>query len=266
MYTVTSKDGTTIAFDQSGSGSAVILVDGALGHRNPDEQDALSALLSKHFTVINYDRRGRGDSTDTAPYAPEREIEDIEALIDSVGGSASLYGISSGAVLALEAANNLGPKVQKLALYEPPFIIDDSRPPLPTDYVEQINRSSEAGRPGDAVEVFMTQAILLPSEYLEPMRQSPSWAGMESVAHTLAYDGTIVRDFMQGHPLPTDRWTSVTCPALVMSGENSEPFFHDAGQSLASLLPQATYQVVAGQDHNLDPQAIAPLLEQFFAS
>src|SRR5688572_27028172 len=118
MKTVTSKDGTKIAFDQIGNGPVIILVDSALADRTLCVKQA--TLLAKDFTVINYDRRGRGDSTDTQPYAVDREIEDIEALIDEVGGSAFIFGSSSGAVLALEAANKLSSKVKKQVLYEPP--------------------------------------------------------------------------------------------------------------------------------------------------
>src|SRR4030095_2742195 len=203
MRTVTSKDGTTIAFDQLGKGPVVILVNGALGTRSHAMPNSMSDILSKQFTAIDYDRRGRGDSTDIQPYAVQREIEDIEALINEAGGSAFLFGNSSGAILALEAARVLTNKVKKLALYEPPFIIDDSRPPLPGDYVEQLNAAIAAGRPGDAVEIFMTKALLIPPEFVDmmqnaPMSQTfgdkagakpPEWADMEKVAHTLAYDG-----------------------------------------------------------------------------
>src|SRR5262245_18063302 len=170
MRTVTSKDGTTIAFDQAGRGPAVLLVNGALGTRSHAAPDSMATILSKHFTTIDYDRRGRGDSTDTQPYAVAREIEDIEALIDEAGGSAFLFGNSSGAILALEAARALPNKVKKLALFEPPFIIDDSRPPLPEDYVEQLNTAIAAGRPGDAVEIFMTKAMLIPPDFVAMMR------------------------------------------------------------------------------------------------
>jgi pimeloyl-ACP methyl ester carboxylesterase len=146
MKTVTSKDGTTIAFDQYGTGPAVILVTGAAAFASQPGGDALAVQLAPHLTVINYDRRGRGKSGDTQPYAAKREIEDIEALIDAVGGSAFLYGISSGAVFALEAPSSLPKKVKKLAIYEPPFIIDSSRPPLPDDYVPQLNVAIAADR------------------------------------------------------------------------------------------------------------------------
>jgi pimeloyl-ACP methyl ester carboxylesterase len=263
MKTVTSKDGTTIAFDEIGEGQPLILVTGAMGTRASHTE--LADALAPNFKVINYDRRGRVDSTDTLPYAVEREIEDIEALIDHAGGSASLYGISSGAILALEAANQLPNKVRKLVMYEPPFIINDSRPPIPSDYVEHLNELTAQERRSDAVEYFMTAAIGLPEEYLGPMKQSPMWAGMEKVAHTIAYDGTFVREFMVGQPLPTDRWTAATMPTLVMNGGESDTFFKDGALSLATILPNGTHRELAGQNHGVEAQALAPVLVEFFA-
>jgi pimeloyl-ACP methyl ester carboxylesterase len=276
--TVTSKDGTTIAFDQLGKGPVVILVNGALGTRSHATPNSMADILSKRFTVIDYDRRGRGDSGDTLPYAVQREIEDIEALIDEVGGSAFLFGNSSGAILALEAVRALPNTVKKLALFEPPFIIDDSRPPLPNDYVEQLNAAIAANRPGDAVEIFMTKALLIPPEFVAMMRNTPmdqtfgdeagarppEWAEMEKVAHTLAYDGIIVKDFLAGKPLPTKRWASFTAPTLVIVGGNSEPFFHDGARALVDDMPNAQRSILEGQDHAVSPTALAPLLTEFF--
>jgi pimeloyl-ACP methyl ester carboxylesterase len=280
MKTVHSKDGTTIAYEQLGEGPAVILVAGALGVRSHPMGQQLAALLAQHFTVINYDRRGRGDSGDTPPYAVEREVEDIDALIDEAGGSASLCGISSGAVLALEAASRLPDKVMKLALYEPPFIVDDSRPPLPEDYVAQLNRAIAEGRPGDAVEIFMTKAILIPAEFVAQMRNAPmgevfdsemkppEWAEMERVAHTLPYDGTIMGETMSGKPLLPERveqWGDWQKPTLVIVGGESEIFFHKGTQALADVLLNAKHQVLEGQAHDVSPQALAPVLAEFFA-
>jgi pimeloyl-ACP methyl ester carboxylesterase len=273
MQKVTSRDGTVIAFDQTGQGPVVILVTGALGVRSDAE---LVAQLAPHFTVINYDRRGRGNSSNTLPYAVEREIEDIEALIDATGGSAYLYGISSGAALALEAANKLPAKVEKLALYEPPFIVDNSRPPLPEDYVAQLNAAIAAGRPGDAVEIFMTKAILIPAEFVAQMKQGPmsevfesemkppEWVGMEKVAHTLPYDGLIMGNTMSGQPLPTGKWISVSAPTLVIVGGDSEPFFHSGTQALVEILPKARHRVLAGQNHAVASKVLAPVLIKFF--
>lgn len=279
--TVTSKDGTTIAFDQYGQGPAIILVTGALGVRSPHPMSRqLPELLSQQFTVIDYDRRGRGDSGDTPPYAVQREVEDIDALIDAAGGSAFLYGISSGAVLALEAASKLTDKVKKLALYEPPFIIDDSRPPVPKDYVEQLNAAIAAGRPGDAVEIFMTKALLIPRDFVAQMRHAPmsksfgddagmkppEWADMEKVAHTLAYDGMVMGDTMSGKSLPAKKWFANVAATLVITGGNSEAFFHDGAKVLVNDLPHAQHRILEGQDHAVSPAALAPVLIEFFRS
>jgi pimeloyl-ACP methyl ester carboxylesterase len=279
MNTVTSKDGTTIAYDKSGQGPLLILVTGALGTRASDGE--MVSRLAPHFTVISYDRRGRGDSGDTQPYAVQREIEDIVALIEANGGSAYLYGQSSGAVLTLETASQLRSKVTKLALYEPPLILDDSRPRLPADYVDQVNAAIAAGNRGKAVEIFMTEALLIPAEYVEMMKippsqdakvgseesaQPPSWSEMEAVAHTLAYDGMIVRDVAAGVPLPEGKWATTSAKTVVITGENSEPFFHEGAAALAQALPHAEHWKLAGQDHAVAPAALAPMLIKFFTT
>jgi pimeloyl-ACP methyl ester carboxylesterase/predicted enzyme related to lactoylglutathione lyase len=264
MHSVTSKDGTTIAFDRMGTGPSAILVNGALGSRTDTNQQQLASLLAEHFTVFNYDRRGRGDSDDVQPYAVEREIEDIEALIAKAGGTAYMFGMSSGAILALRAAKHLGSKITRLALYEPPLILDHSRPPLPGDYVKQLNNAIADGDRSKAVEIFMTQAILVPEEYLAPMKADPMWAGMEKVAHTLAYDGMVSREFMAGKPWTIGLWNGVTAKTLVITGENSETFFDTTAQKLASDLADAENRVLPGQDHNVAMDALAPMLIEFF--
>ena len=261
MNTVQSKDGTTIAFDRSGEGPAIILVGGATQDRS--DNASLAALLAPRFTVINYDRRGRGDSGDTAPYTVEREVQDLEALINEAGGSAFVFGTSSGANLALEAAAQ-GLNITKLALWEPNFIVNDSRPPLPEDYVEQINEMVSSGRRGDAVEYFMTKAVGLPVEFVIPMRNMPMWEGTEAVAHTLAYDGTIVRDNMAGNPVSAEEWASVTVPTLVIDGGET-PWLSDRAQAMADALPHAQRRTLKGQTHDVAPEVLAPVLEEFFA-
>ena len=259
MQTVTSRDGTTIAFDRSGDGPPVILVGGATQHRafDPSTTD-LAARLADRFTVLNYDRRGRGDSGDTEPYAVEREIEDLGGLIEHAGGSAALYGSSSGGNLALEAAAR-GVGVTKLALWEPNFLVDDSRPPLPDDYVAQLEERVAAGRRGDAVEYFLTTAAGVPAEYLGAMRESPIWAGMEQVAHTLAYDGRIV----DGFELHADRVGAVEAPALVMDGGQT-PWMSSGAEALADALPNGRHRRLEGQEHGPSPDVIAPVLIDFF--
>ena len=259
--TLISKDGTTIAFDKTGQGPSIILVGGALSDRSAAAQ--LTPLLSPHFTVFAYDRRGRGDSGDTAPYAVEREIEDIDALIQEAGGSAFVFGHSSGAALALEATAR-GLAITRLALYEPPFIVDDSRPPLPKDYVEQLNRLVAAGRRGDAIEYFLTKAVGVPDDMVAQMRNMPTWAAMEKMAHTLAYDGKIMGDNMAGKSLRAEQWKSVTIPTLVMDGGASPDWARNAVQALADALPNAQRRTLEGQTHGADPAVIAPVLAEFF--
>jgi pimeloyl-ACP methyl ester carboxylesterase len=260
MDKVTSKDGTTIAFDHSGTGPAIILVGGALSDRSAARP--LAALLASRFSVFSYDRRGRGDSGDVAPYAVEREVEDIEALINEAGGSAFVFGKSSGAVLALEAARRLA--IARLALYEPPFIIDGSRAPVPGDYVQQLTGLVSAGRRGDAVEYFMTKAVDVPAEYVAQMRNAPSWQAMEALAHTLAYDGAIMGNTLSGHPLPAERWAAVTVPTLVMDGGDSPLWAHNGVQAIVDILPHAQRRTLAGQTHAVAPEVLAPVLVEFF--
>jgi pimeloyl-ACP methyl ester carboxylesterase len=261
--TVTSADGTRIAYDRKGSGPALILVPAVLSARAFDPlMSGLMDQLGDRFTVYFYDRRGRGESTDTAPYAVEREIEDIAALVEEAGGEAYAYGISSGATLALRATEVL-PRITRLALYEAPFITDDSRPPLPDDYVEQLDRAVAEGRRSDAVEILMTQAIGVPAEYLAPMKADPSWVGMEAAAHTFSHDGWVMGTTMSGRPLPAE-WGKIRTPTLVISGGNGEAFMRRGARELADLLPNGEHTVLEGQGHDVEPVALAPLLADFF--
>jgi pimeloyl-ACP methyl ester carboxylesterase len=257
MNEVTSSDGTTIAFDRLGEGPPVILVCG--GSTDRASNAPLAALLAEHFTVFNYDRRGRGDSGDTPPYAVERELEDIEALIGAAGGSAFLYGTSSGAGLALIAAAS-GLDITKLALWEPPYILDESSRP-PADQVERYNEMIAAGRRGDAVEFFMSKVVGLPPEFVAYARTQPFWQAQEAIAHTLAYDATIMGDYS----LPTERAAAVSAPTIVIVGGASLPFMRETAQALADVIPDAQYRILEGQEHNVSPDAIAPVMVGFFA-
>ena len=256
MNNVTSRDGTTIAFDQLGDGPPVILVCGASTDRMANAP--LAALLAEHFTVFNYDRRGRGDSGDTAPYAVEREVEDLDAVIDDAGGSAFVYGTSSGGVLALEAAAS-GLALTKLALWEVPFAIDEGNRP-PADQVERYDEMIAAGRRGDAVEYFMTKVVGLPPEFLAYARTQPFWQAQKALAHTLAYDATIMGD----HSLPVERAAAVTAPTLVLAGEASFPFMRETARALANIIPDGQHRILEGQEHNVDPAVLAPVLVEFF--
>jgi pimeloyl-ACP methyl ester carboxylesterase len=263
MNTVVSADGTTIAFDRAGQGPPVILVAGATATRADPGNSGLAERLAGRFTAYNYDRRGRGDSTDTQPYAVEREVEDIAALAAEAGGTACIYGISSGGVLAFEAARRL-PSLTKLAVYEPPFIVDDSRPPRARDYVQQLDKMTAEGRRGDAVVYFMTEAVGMPAEFAAGMREQPFFPALEAVAHTIAYDGRIMGNTMYGGPLPAE-WTSYPGSTLVVDGGNT-PWLHAGSVALGELLPNARHITLGGQDHNVDPDAIAPVLIDYFAA
>jgi pimeloyl-ACP methyl ester carboxylesterase len=259
VQTLTSHDGTAIAFDRHGQGTPVILVGGAFQHRTFDPSTSeLASLLSDHLSVFHYDRRGRGDSGDTPPYAIEREVEDLEALVDEAGGTARLYASSSGCNLVLTAVQR-GVQARKLALWEPNFRVDDSRPPLPDDYVAQLEARIAADRRDDAVEYFLTTAVGMPPEFVAPMRDMPMWSAMEQVAHTLPYDGRIV----DGFRLQVDQLKSVGGETLVMAGGQT-PWMTAGAQALAEALPNATFRLVEGQGHDVAPTAIAPFLVEFF--
>jgi pimeloyl-ACP methyl ester carboxylesterase len=222
----------------------------------------LAPLLAKNFTVFIYDRRGRNESGDTPPYAVEREVEDIEALLQAAGGSAFVYGISSGAMLALIAASQL-PAITKLALYEPPLVLDDSRPPIPKDYLEQYKQMLAEGRRGDMLEYFMTVAVGMPPEAVAPMRDMPMWPGLEAVAHTLVYDTTIMGDFTLSPELARQA-AAIQAPTLVMGGGASPQQLQHAAQAVAGAIPGARLRMLDGQTHDVSAEAIAPVLEAFF--
>ena len=259
MNTAVSADGTMIAFDRYGDGPPVIMTVGAFNTRSQTEP--LARTLAPQFTVPNYDRRGRGDSGDTAPYSVEREIEDIAALIQQAGGSASLFGHSSGATLALKAAAS-GLPITHLVLYEPPFNTDDNDPALPAGFAGELAKLVSAGRRGDAVELYQTTAVGIPQEVVAQMRHAPFRPGLEAIAHTLAYDAAIIGD----RSLPAGLLATVTIPALVITGEQSPPFLRNAAQATAAALTNGQLAVLPGQTHDLNPDATAPVMTEFLAS
>jgi pimeloyl-ACP methyl ester carboxylesterase len=257
MDTVTSSDGTKIAFDRMGEGPPIVLVTGGSVDRMSNAP--LAHELASDFTVLNYDRRGRGPSGDTPPYAIEREIEDIEAMLEAAGGSAHLYGSSSGAALALQAAA-AGLPVAKLALWEPPYILDENaRPPADTasiyrDFVAKGDR-------GGAVEYFMAKVVGMPAEFVAGARSQPWWAWTEALAHTLAYDAEIMADYS----LPEEKAARVTVPTVVIDGGASFGFMGQTADALAKVLPKGQRQTLPGQEHNVDPNVLGPALKEFFA-
>jgi pimeloyl-ACP methyl ester carboxylesterase len=260
MNTVISKDSTTIAFDRSGQGPAVILVGGAFQYRAIDPRTAqLAELLSEHFTVFHYDRRGRGESGDTAPYAVEREVEDLDALMAEAGGSACVFGMSSGGVLALDAAAR-GLAIAKLALYELPFNAGDEQARAAAQYyTRELTARLREGRRGDAVALAMT-TWGAPAEAVAGMRQTPIWPLFEAVAPTLAYDDAIMGD----GAVPTQRMASIRIPTLVMAGGASPAFMSEAAQAVAHALPNAQLRILEEQTHDVAPEILAPVLAAFF--
>ena len=261
MNTITSRDGTQIAYDKQGDGPAVILVDGALCTRSFGSKPELVNLLAPHGAVYSYDRRGRGDSGDTLPYAVAREVEDIEALIDEAGGTASLYGHSSGAALALEAALQLGPKVTKLAMYEAPYNDDAAAQPAWTEYINRLTGLLAVERRGDAVALFMAY-VGMPADQIEGMRQAPFWPSLEAIGPTLAYDHAALLG--ADRSVPTARVARVTVPTLVMYGSASFAFMRDTALALSQAIPHAQLRTLDGQTHEVHPDVLAPILVEFF--
>ncbi|MFE4638541.1 alpha/beta fold hydrolase [Streptomyces sp. NPDC056773] len=262
MFTVVSSDGTAIAAERHGTtGPVLILVGGTLMTRV--RHAPLAALLARDFSVVNYDRRGRGDSGDHPVHTVQREIDDLDALIEHVGGPVLLFGMSSGAVLALEAVAR-GSSVSALALYEPPFVVDGTRPPLPADYVDRVEAALARGSATEALTHFLTTGLAMPDEEIARMRHTPVWAAWESVARTLPYDGRLMAGTMSGRPLPTDRWSSVSVPVLVGHGGAGETYMAHAAKELASHGDNYTLHTLPGQNHTVDPQALAPVLTAFF--
>lgn len=264
MKTVRSKDGTMIAYDQTGQGPALILVAGAFSYRKFPGLLQLVDLLAPHFTVINYDRRGRGDSGDTQPYAVEREYEDLQALVDAAGGSASVWGLSSGAVLALKAAAN-GVNFKKMVLYEPPFWVEPGGHLPPADFGKRLEDFAANDQRAEAIRYFMTKGMGAPGFVVIMMRFMPGvWSRLKAVAHTLHYDAKLVADHSDGKPLNPAQWTSVTLPTLVMYGSKSPASLQAAAKGLANVLPNAQLRVLEGQSHNVSMKVLAPVLIEYF--
>jgi pimeloyl-ACP methyl ester carboxylesterase len=263
MSKVISRDGTAIAYDRIGNGPAVILVNGALVYRAFQGRGPLATLLADHFTVYTYDRRGRGESGDTLPYAVEREVEDLDALINEAGSTACVYGDSSGAALVMEAALRLGDKIQKIAMYEVPYNDDATARKAWRKYTNQLVELLAANRPGDAVELFMTTIVGAPAEVVNGMRQSHVWQILEAIAPTLAYDHTAILG--DEASIPTDRAARVTVPALVMNGSMSFPFMRDTARALSKAIPLGQHMTIEGASHDVSAEALAPVLKMFFA-
>jgi pimeloyl-ACP methyl ester carboxylesterase len=259
---VTSADGTEIAYEVSGSGPALVLVDGAMCQRAMGPSRGLGKELSGAFTVYAYDRRGRGESGPGAsPYAIEREVEDLVAVIAATGGPAHLLGVSSGATLALEAART-GAPVDRLVVYESPVIVDDTHPANDPHLPERLQAMVDSGRRGDAVRTFL-RTVGAPAPVVVLMRLMPPWKKMTAVAHTLPYDLRIVIGHQQGEPLPTGYYDAVSAPTLVIAGGKSPEYMRNGQAAIAAAVPGARLETLPGQTHMVKPKAVAPVVERF---
>ena len=261
MSQVRSKDGTAIAFERTGTGPALIVVDGAFCSRAFGPSPKIAPLLASHFTVYTYDRRGRAQSGDTAPYAPVREVEDLAAIVEAAGGQASLLGLSSGGALALEAAAS-GVPIRKVIAYEPPYV-DESGQNGGAAHEGELARLLALDNRGGMVKYFMKDMVGAPAPMVVMMRLMPwIWRKLEAVAHTLPYDAALMTQFR----IPRARFAAIRTPVLVMNGTKTDTRLKNAARSLADVIPGAQYRELAGQTHNVKPGVLAPAAVEFLAS
>jgi pimeloyl-ACP methyl ester carboxylesterase len=257
---VTSVDGTQIAFDRLGQGPLVVVVSGIFCDRQTTRE--LAERLARQFSVINFDRRGRGDSGDAARYAVEREVEDLGALIAEAGGTASVYGHSSGAGLALNAAAS-GLPITRLVLHEPPYGPDDEESRRGArELAENVRATLAEDRRSDAIKLFFT-ASGMPPEMVEGMSSDPK---MHAVAPTMPYDFEVMGDISRGGTIPEDLVRAISIPTLVIAGGASPDFFRDTAARIAEVLPNGKHTVLEGQDHGASADVVAPVVAEFFAT
>lgn len=261
MPTFTSRDGTRIAYDVRGQGEPVILIDGAFCGRNMGPMPKLAPLLAPHFTVYNYDRRGRGDSGDTLPFSVDREYEDLGALIEIAGGSANLYGTSSGAALALFATAR-GLPVRRLAIFEPPFTDIPGGKPMPLGYQAEVERLAAADRRAELLKYFMVRMIGMPAIMMPMMRLNPAWKAMLHNALSLPHDTAI----MEGYGFPTAVASSIRVPTLVMSGDKTFRQLREPVRLARETIPGARFVSLPGQSHDAAAELVAPALVDFFTA
>jgi pimeloyl-ACP methyl ester carboxylesterase len=259
METTRSADGTSIAHVVNGNGPPLILVGGAFcDHKARTAGLPLSKALEGRLRVTAFDRRGRGESEDTAPYAVAREVEDLAALIEKAGGSAAVYGHSSGAVLALEAAV-AGVPITRLALYEPPLVFADTRAPMPPDLVERLVALTAAGQRSETAELFLTKGIGVPAPAVAGMKASPAWPHLTALSHTLSYDATLTRDAAG----IVAKGARLEIPTLLMAGDKSEAWMQTGVLRLAAAVPGVRHETLAGQTHDVQSEPLARLLFDF---
>jgi pimeloyl-ACP methyl ester carboxylesterase len=258
----TSADGTQIAYEVTGEGPVLVLVDGALCSRTMGPSRDLASALGGDFRVVAYDRRHRGESgAGASSYALEREMEDLAAVIDAVGGTAHVFGSSSGAALALEAAR-AGVPIERLAVYEAPFIVDDTHPANDPRLPLQLEGMVAEGRRGDAVKTFM-RTVGAPAPVVAMMRLMPVWKKLTGVAHTLPYDLSLVIEHEQGRPLPDGYYDAVSADTLVIAGGKSPEYMRNAQAAIAEAVPNARLEVLPGQTHMIKTKVVAPVLTEF---
>ncbi|MEU0578214.1 alpha/beta hydrolase [Streptomyces griseoincarnatus] len=254
---ISSRDGTPLAHESAGRGATIVLVSGAMS--TGATVAPLAAPLSERFRVVVYDRRGRGASGDTPPYAVEREVEDLAALIEATGGEAALYGVSSGGALALRAAAS-GLPVRQVAVYETPYAMSEEHLAERARYTERLTAALEEGRRGDAVELFL-QLTGLDDAVIQSARQSPMWAGMDALAPSLAYDDAV----MGGGGVPREMLASIEVPVLSIAGDASPAWMRQAAKAIAESVPRGAYRTLEGQTHMVEPDVLAPVLAEFFS-
>lgn len=258
----TSADGTPIAYERIGAGPAVVIVDGALCSREMGPSRAVAEHLAEHYTVYIYDRRGRGESGDTATVTPEREVEDLEAVITAAGEPVRIVGFSSGCALVLATIQHSA-NIAKAALYEFPMIIDDSRPPAPETYLDDQRASIAAGKPGEAIKRFM-RLVGMPAPLVALFPLFPGWSKTKRAGHTLVNDALLIGDTQSGKPIPEGRYADVTLPTVVYAGGKSPAWLRNANAALAEAIPGSEHRILAGQTHMVKAPALAPELVDFF--
>ncbi|HWG01959.1 MAG TPA: alpha/beta hydrolase [Trebonia sp.] len=278
--TVVSRDGTTIAYERIGAGPPLVVVDGAFNSLEMGTGRQIAPALAGQFTVYIYDRRGRGGSGDTPPYETAREIEDLHAMLAAAASAAgtgattdtgndaaakvNVFGHSSGATLALGAVRQ-GLPVRRLALYEPPMVVDNSRPPVGDRFGGRIQDLVDEGHRGTAAKLFMTEGVRVPKAVTVVMPLMPAWKKVKAVAHTAPYDIAFTEEYLHGQPLPKGRWDGVNIPVLILEGGKSPDWMRNAMRELSHAIPGATLHTLEGQTHMLKPKATAPVLAEFFA-
>jgi pimeloyl-ACP methyl ester carboxylesterase len=264
MPFVPSKDGTRIGYSVTGTGPVIVLVDGALCYRTSGPMGPISAQLKDRFTVVTYDRRGRGESGDTKPYDPQREIEDLGAVIDANGATAALFAISSGVVLALATADATPEKISKMVLYEAPLLTDDTRHADPA-YAATMYALVDRGDTVGAVKHFLGAGVGVPRYAMFMMGLFGLFRKLASIGATLAYDTRIIMPYWTNSPPPKTDWAHATMPILAIGGRKSDPWMQNAQVNIAKALPNATHKTLPGQNHMVSAAAIAPMIKAFAA-